>query len=327
MDPPTSEGAPEGAAGHRGAPWPLVCPACRGPLDVAAAAAEPALRCGDCAATYPERRGIPDLVLPERRPAVEAFVAEYEAIRLAEGRGEGGAARLRALPHVPADDPRPWEWRVRAASLRVFERRVLAGRSALAVVDLGAGVGWLSRRLAELGHHPLAVDVSLHPEVGLGAARRLGADGRPPFPCARAEFDRLPLAAGVADLCVFNASFHYAADYAATLGESLRVLAPGGRVVLVDSPFYRRRESGEAMVAERRRRFVERHGFASDRHGGREFLTWDELARLGDRLDLDWRVLRPWYGLRYALLPWVARLGGRREPSRFAVVVGSPRRP
>ena len=67
----------------------------------------------------------------------------------------------------------------------------------------------------------------------------------------QATIDRVPFAGGSVDLAIFNASLHYSADYAATIAEVLRVLRPGGRVVLLDSPFYRDPASGARMVRER----------------------------------------------------------------------------
>jgi hypothetical protein len=43
----------------------------------------------------------------------------------------------------------------------------------------------------------------------------------------------------------------------------------------------------------------------------------DDLAR---GLGIAWRKVTPWYGLRWALRPWVARVKRKREPSRFAIL-------
>jgi hypothetical protein len=36
------------------------------------------------------------------------------------------------------------------------------------------------------------------------------------------------------------------------------------------------------------------------------YLTWAMLRDLGRDLDLRWRIIRPWYGWRWALRPWRA---------------------
>jgi SAM-dependent methyltransferase len=187
----------------------------------------------------------------------------------------------------------------------------------LRVLDLGAGVGWLSNRLAGLGYHPCAIDLNLDPRDGLGAARHYGGD----WPRVQAEFDRLPLADSQADLVIYNASLHYSTGYRATLAEALRVLRPGGRIVVLDSPIYRRDASGRQMIAERQAAFARDHGTRSDALPNVGYLTWAMLRDLGRELGLRWRIIRPWYGWRWALRPWRSRLARKREPSTFALLV------
>jgi len=189
----------------------------------------------------------------------------------------------------------------------------------LRVIDLGAGVGWLSNRLAGLGHYPCAIDLNLDPRDGLGAARRYGGD----WPCVQAEFDRLPLAGGQADLVIYNASLHYSTGYRATLAEALRVLRPNGRIVVLDSPIYRHEASGRQMIAERQAAFARDHGTRSDALPNVGYLTWAMLRDLGRELGLRWQIVRPWYGWRWALRPWRARLARKREPSTFALLVAT----
>jgi SAM-dependent methyltransferase len=283
-----------------------------------------ALTCPRCSWVAARREGVWDLLTPAEATAVERFVREYTTVRHAEGRALGSAEAYRALPACLAGHPLAWQWRIRARSLATLERRVMPEGGGLRVLDLGAGSGWLSHRLARRGHRALAVDLSVDGQDGLGAARHFDAVLDEPFPRLRAHFDRLPLASGCVDLAVFNASFHYSADFERTLREALRVLGPGGRVVILDSPIYRNPQSGRRMVAERRAAFEARYGFPSDALGSREFLTEDDLAGLGQRLALAWRRIRPWYGWRWWLRPLRAALLGRREPARFEVLVATP---
>jgi SAM-dependent methyltransferase len=141
----------------------------------------------------------------------------------------------------------------------------------------------------------------------------------------QAEFDRLPLSDGAADLVIFNASLHYSTDYAVTLGEALRVLVRGGSVIVLESPLYTKPESGQRMVAERHADFERRFGTRSEALPSREYLTWTEVAGLGRRLGVRFRAVTPWYGWRWAARPWVARFKRRREPSRFAILLAEKR--
>ena len=85
-----------------------------------------------------------------------------------------------------------------------------------AILDLGAGTGWLSHRLARLGHYPCAVDLTIDRRDGLGAARHYTPD----WPLVQSDFAHLPLGAAQVDMVVYNASLHYSIDYRTTLREA-----------------------------------------------------------------------------------------------------------
>ena len=130
------------------------------------------------------------LALPAARArgVFAPFLRDYTAIRDAEGYGYDDLARLQRLPDVDPADPLAWQWRMRAISFASLRRHVLAPMdqsaaihegttkthedeintsilrapfvalrriaSSLRVLDLGAGVGWLSNRLAGWGTIP-----------------------------------------------------------------------------------------------------------------------------------------------------------------------------
>ena len=175
--------------------------------------------------------------------ARQQFLRDYAVIRRAEGRGANDPAYYLALPYRDITGRNASQWAIRGRSYRYFERRILPGleRAAagpLEILDLGAGNGWMSYRLALRGHHPLALDIFADVEDGLRAARHYPSR----FPAVEAEFDRLPFADASFDLAIFNSSLHYSENYRRTLGEARRCLRPRGCVVIMDSPVYRRRD-------------------------------------------------------------------------------------
>src|SRR5690606_8752388 len=98
------------------------------------------------------------------------------------------------------------------------------------------------------------------------------------------------------------------------LQEARRVLGWGGKVVILDTPVYRQLEHGERMREERHEDFERRYGFRSDSILSMEFVDEEMLARLARELNLHWTVIRPWYGLSWALRPYRAALAGKRPP-------------
>ena len=294
------------------ATWPLACPRCRVQLGCRN-------QCPNCCVTYQCSNGIWRFVPADRLGDLQPFLHDYTRIRLAEGRGSDDPEYYRKLPQCDPNHPLARQWRIRRQTFRCFVDSVLPSFGEhLKVLDLGAGVGWLSHQLAARGHHPCAIDLTVDDCDGLGAARHYGLD----WPRMQAEFDRLPLAESSVDLVIYNASLHYSTDYSATLSEALRVLRPGGHIVVLESPIYKREESGRQMVAERHVAFERQYGTRSDAIQSLEFLTWGMLDKLASELRINWKVISPWYGLRWALRPWIARWKKKREPSRFAILVG-----
>jgi ubiquinone/menaquinone biosynthesis C-methylase UbiE len=217
---------------------------------------------------------------------------------------------------------------MRGKTYRYFERKILPGieqdlKGPLNILNLGAGPGWLSYRLALRGHHPTAVDLLDDPLDGLGAAHHYHTALGTEFPTIQAEFDNLPLADSQFDLAIFNASFHYATDYHETLQELRRCLRWAARVVILDTPIYEHYEHGELMREERHEQYQKDYGFRSDSVPSMEYLDQAMMRELSKDLNLRWTVYRPWYGWRWHLRPLKSRLASRRPPSRFWILVGT----
>jgi SAM-dependent methyltransferase len=101
----------------------------------------------------------------------------------------------------------------------------LAGETPCDVVDLGAGTGKLSRSLAALGHHVVAVEPL--PEM----LDRLRA-AVPGVAAVIGTAESMPLVDASADVVACAQAFHWF-DHEPALAEIARVLRPEGRIALV----------------------------------------------------------------------------------------------
>ena len=259
--------------------------------------------------------------------ALDLFAKEYARHRAEEGRGYSGETLLQ-LPYIEAC-PHAAQWRVRA---RTYERfmHMLRSTSAqlgrrLTFLDLGAGNGWLSYRVAREGHYAFALDIRSDSIDGLGAARSFlrRVDG---MECIVAPFDAVPLPSASIDVAAFNASLHYATDLRKALREAARVTRRGGLIAILDSPFYPREADGLAMVAEKTGSAREQFGPRAQALMGLpfiEFLTHERLRRAVP--ELAWERHRVSYPFAYELRPLWAALKAMRRPSRFDLWVA--RRP
>jgi ubiquinone/menaquinone biosynthesis C-methylase UbiE len=298
----------------------FVCPRCRTTLE---RNAPDRVTCPRDGLEFWKVDGIWRFLLPESEAHYARFVADYEAVRRLEGRGSTSANYYRALPFRDLSGRYTADWAIRARSYRVLVNNVLTRlqnplERSLKILDIGAGNGWLSNRLAAQGDRVIAVDLLVNAEDGLGAWKFY----EPSFTPVQAEFNHLPVMDRYADAVIFNASFHYSEDYGETMKEALRVLSAQGVIVLMDSPLYRRSTSGEQMVQEREAQFKDKYGLASDNLQSENYLTYARLKELAGELHITWKHIRPFYGLRWMLRPMLAMLLRRREPARFHLIVG-----
>src|ERR1700694_3116339 len=98
----------------------------------------------------------------------QRFLEDYLRIRRTEGRGSDDPAYYLALPYRDVTGRLDTQWIMRGCTWRYFERRILPRlerevQRPLDLLDLGAGTGWMSYRLALRGHRPVAVDLVADP--------------------------------------------------------------------------------------------------------------------------------------------------------------------
>jgi SAM-dependent methyltransferase len=298
----------------------FICPRCRTPLD---RTSDDRFTCPKDGLEFWNIDGIWRFLLPESEAHYNRFIADYESIRRAEGRGSNSANYYSALPFKDLNGQHAGDWAIRARSFNTLVKSVLTRlqvplERALKILDLGAGNGWLSNRLAAQGDRVFAVDLLVNEQDGLGAWKSYEHRFTP----LQAEYNHLPIMDGFADAVIFNASFHYSENYAETLKEALRVLSQRGIVVVMDSPVYRRGTSGEKMVEEREAQFQANYGLASDALQSENYLTYTRLDNLGRELNIAWKKITPFYGFRWVLRPLFSKIMRRREPAKFHLIVG-----
>lgn len=274
-------------------------------------------RCVACSCRYDLGDGILRFLSDSSRNAREPFASQYRAVRERDGYRRASPEYYRALPDVPESDPQFVVWQVRRESFNRL-RRLLLGRfrrGAPTVLDLGAGNGWLSNRLAEAGCRPVAVDVLDDERDGLGACRHYAT----PFPRVQADFDDLPFAPRQFDAVVFNGSLHYSPNVAATLSRAGTLLAPGGLVAVVDSPAFLSEAHGNQMCARNRERFRREYGVASPEQPGEGYVTLARLDAGAAALGLEPHFFESRGPLRWAAGRFITRVRHGLVPPKFGV--------
>lgn len=166
--------------------------------------------------------------------SLRSFADDYRRVRLAEGQASTDPEYARQLPFRDITGRHGAAWRTRALHYLAIRLGLTLVRAhapgAARVLDLGAGNGWMARRLAG-SFRVTALDVDAG-DTGLGALR----DER--VARVAGDLEALPLRARSFDAVVAAASLHYAVDVRAVLTEAARVLRPGGVLIVADSPVY-----------------------------------------------------------------------------------------
>ena len=288
------------------------CPYCAAPLSERSNG----LYCAEEERWFATDRGIHRLLTEERRREIQPFLELYQRVR----RDEGWCAEP-GLPDVPAAHRHAAIWGRRAQH---FRRGLALAGQALGggpwrVLEVGAGCAWASAQLAALGHQVVAADVNLDADDGLAAAERLGPPGC--FPRAEAEMDALPLAPSLFDLVLAAGSLHYPPRLLRTLVELRRVTRRGGALLVLDSPVFRRRPDGEAMVEQRMKDHARRYGLDVPRETQSGYLVLGELP--GMFRSAGWRLeLRGWpHSLREHARDLVEVLSRGRRTARFPILL------
>src|SRR6266850_1685106 len=121
----------------------------------------------------------------------------------------------------------------RAAWDRILDL-VLAGRGVLDALDAGCGTGFLTFELAARGHRVTGIDFA---PAMLAEARRKATERGGSIRLEEADAEQLTFARGSFDLVISRHLLWTLPHPEAALDEWIRVLRPGGRLVIVDGQF------------------------------------------------------------------------------------------
>jgi len=219
-------------------------------------------------------------------------------------------------------------------------RRLLPERTPLRVLDIGCGTGAWSVHWVARGCKVSGVDFD--PDFIARALRRQGLAGTGLFEGIVADATKLPRSIGEFDVVTLNSLLEHVPDWRAAVNEAVRMLAPGGVLLLHTSnryhpfqgevnhfPFYpwlpgAVRDRVLAWIMKHRRDLVNYTDYPAV-----NWFSYPQLSRVlremnlevYDRLDLMDPAQMT--GLR-AALRWMAPAHGRRARGKFFFYLASP---
>lgn len=229
----------------------ILCPDCRTSFAVDDRAwLPPGIAC-PAGHRFAAREGVLELLDADLARRLAGFLTPFSALRANEDKRLIDPATYPQLPDAPAVRDQ-FEWRLRRYDLQVVAS-LLRHRGRQRVLDLGAWNGWLSNRLAQLGHDVTAIDYFVDEFDGLRARKFYTGDWR----AVQMNLEDLDVLDEQFDVVIVNRCVQFYADPPAYARAVQRKVAPGGVMLLTGLAFVRDPAERIAGMAGLRRRLQE----------------------------------------------------------------------
>jgi len=163
-----------------------------------------------------------------------------DAARLAAVRADRAAAAERYFASRAPDWDQIRSLHIAESEVEAAIGRALGGRGLGRLVDIGTGTGRMIELFGPAADHALGLDRS--PEMLRMARAKLAEAGLRFAELRQGDMYSLPLGSGSADTVIIHQVLHYAQQPAAAVAEAARLLAPGGRLLIVDFAPHEREE-------------------------------------------------------------------------------------
>jgi ubiquinone/menaquinone biosynthesis C-methylase UbiE/DNA-binding transcriptional ArsR family regulator len=160
-------------------------------------------------------------------PQVAADVA-----RLAAVQADRAAAAQRYFASHAADWDELRSLHIAESEVEAAVARALGDKPVGELIDIGTGTGRMLELFGRAARRALGVDRS--PEMLRLARVKLAQAGIQSAELRQGDMYALPIASGSADTVILHQVLHYAQQPAAAVAEAARLLAPGGRLLIVD---------------------------------------------------------------------------------------------
>ena len=253
---------------------PVLCPTCRQALD------QQTLSCAN-GHQFTRTDGVLALLSDPFGQALRNFVGTVARFRADQGLRLPEPAVYEALPFAPQVRANG-EWRWRCADVNNI-LRLLAGREARTILDIGAWNGWLSHQLAKRGHQVTAIDFFADEYDGLGAKKFYSTA----WQAIQMDLADLSILDQCFDVVIVNHGLHFFPQPLAHVAAAEQRVAPGGLLIVIGLQFYQDPALRIQQLAARQADFRNRYGqemFLRPTKGYLDMADKVKLAEMGLRL-------------------------------------------
>lgn len=206
----------------------FLCPVCRSQL----INGKDSLTCSN-GHVYQFSENVLILMGPEKKKKIDEYIAKYFEYRKKDGSLNLITEDFQKLPFIK-DFRNSKEWQFRRYSLEVINK-ITNGQKIRTVLEFGPYNGWLTNRLAEKGYDVTAIDYFNDELTGLRSIKHYKSKWLP----VQMDLRDLSIINSKFDLIVFNHSLHFFNSYKRIISDAKLLLNPGGKIIIVGSPFYK----------------------------------------------------------------------------------------
>ena len=217
----------------------ICCPTCHGRLQLERPSSdggevvEGTLRCTQCQEEYVIRKRIPNLISSShvelhKLTEMDGWVKLWEKKGMFEYPAPEASFRL---PYLGGDGI--WKDVSRMFDMAMQEMNLSGSEE---VLDVGAGQGWACKYFAAKGCKVMAVDIVADESYGLGRSWAIMEQAGVYFSPMLGDGENLPFPDAKFDIVFFFGALHHFKDIDRVLGQVMRVLKPGGRIIAAGEP-------------------------------------------------------------------------------------------
>jgi 2-polyprenyl-3-methyl-5-hydroxy-6-metoxy-1,4-benzoquinol methylase len=247
----------------------LLCPTCRNPIDPTALACSHGHQ-------FAHEDGVLVLLEETFGGRLQTLSAALSAMRTAENKRLLDVSAYEDLPFAKAVRGN-FEWRMRGYDLALI-RKLQGNRQRQQILDLGAANGWLSHRLAALGHDVTAVEYFADEYDGLRSKKFY----RTTWQAIQMDLTDLSVLNQRYDVVIVNHGLHFFPDPLPQVMAAKQKVAPGGLLILIGLQFFRDPTARAHRVTALQQTFRERCGCDLFLRPTKGYLDFADKARLQD---------------------------------------------
>jgi 2-polyprenyl-3-methyl-5-hydroxy-6-metoxy-1,4-benzoquinol methylase len=146
----------------------------------------------------------------------------------------------------------------RTQDLAMVPRILVPGSAPKDILEVGSWNGWLTKRLADQGHRVIAADIFRDELDGLESRAHHSLRN---WISLQADLSDLAVFTGPFDTIIFNHCIQFLPDPELLIDRYLRMLRPGGQLLLLGVDYRGNQREREREVKENSTIFEKRHGF------------------------------------------------------------------